>query len=191
MRRHTLRVTTFASALLAALGIVAVGALSVSASGHEFVADKTGKTTSKGSNLQVFTTAGGAIECTTVTGSGSITETKSVAHKETLTYSGCEAFGAKAAVPSIHFEFGAGGSARLEKAVTIKPEGAGCEVTVPAQTVEGVTYTNEAGGKLKALANVSKVRSKGTGGACGGESSEGTYKGTITATLEGGAIEWR
>jgi hypothetical protein len=186
-----LRVTMFASALLAALGTVAVGAITVSASGHEFVAGKTGKTTSRGTGPQVFTTTAGSIECSTVTGSGSVTETKSAVHKETLTYSGCEAFGGRASVGSLHFEFNAGGSARLEKSVAVKAEGAGCEVTVPAQTVQGVGYANEAGGKLKAVAEVTGIHSKGSGGACGGESSEGTYKGTMSATLEGSTIEWR
>jgi hypothetical protein len=187
-----LRVTTFASALLAALGIVAVGAISVSAAGHEFVASKTGKTTSKGTTAQVFKTGAGTIECSTVTGSGEITATKSTVHKETLTYSGCEAFGfSNVTITSVKFEFSAEGSAKLEKSVTIRPEGAGCEVIIPAQTVNSVAYNNEPGGKLLATASMSKIHSKGTGGSCGGENTEGSYSGKMLATLESGTLEWK
>jgi hypothetical protein len=187
-----LRVTTFASALLAALGIIAVGAISVSASGHEFVASKTGKTTSKHTTVQIFKTGAGTIECSAVTGSGEVTATKSTVHKETLTFSGCEAFGfSSVTITAAKFESSADGTAKLEKSVTITPEGSGCEVIIPAQTVGNVGYTNEPGGKMLASATISKIHSKGTGGTCGGENTEGTYSGKTLATLEGGTVEWK
>ena len=177
---------------MALFGLVAVGAISVSAAGHEFIASKTGKTTSKGTNVQVFKTGAGTIECSTVSGSGEITETKSVTHKESLVYSNCEAFGfTKVAITAVNFEFNANGAARLEKAVTVTPEGSGCNVVIPAQTVEAVTYTNETGGKLGAEAVITKIHSKGSGAPCGGENTEGTYSGKMVATLEGGTVEWK
>jgi len=186
-----LRITTLGLALLAVLGVVAVGAVSVSASGHEFIASGTGKTTSKGTS-QVFKTGAGTIECSTVTGTGEVTATKSATHKETLTYSGCEAFGfAKVTITPAHFEFNANGPAKLEKAVTITPEGAGCEVIMPAQTFKSVTYSSETGGTLKAEAVVTKIHSEGTGSPCGGENTEGSYTGTMSAALEGGTLSWK
>jgi hypothetical protein len=187
-----LRVTTFASAMLAALGIIALGAISVSASGHEFLASRTGRTTSKGTTVQVFTVGAGTIECSTVAGSGEVTATKSTVHRESLTYSGCEAFGfSRVNITPVKFEFSANGSAKLEKGVTITPEGAGCDVLIPAQTVTNLTYTNEPEGRLLASASVGGIRSKGTGGACGGESTEGSYSGKLLASLEGGTVEWK
>lgn len=186
-----LRAITFASALFAALGIVAVGAISVSASGHEFVASKTGKVTSKASTAQVFKTGAGTIECNSVTGSGEITALKSTVHKEALTYSECEAFGFIVSISTVKFEFGADGTAKLEKAVTMTPEGAGCSVTIPAQTLSAVTYSNEAGGKLKASATMTHIHSKGSGGTCGGENTEGSYTGKVLATPESGTVEWK
>lgn len=184
------RITTFGLALLAALAVAAMGAASVSATGHEFIASKTGKTKGKQTNLQVFKTGAGNVECTTVSGVGEIKAVKSTTHKETLTYSGCTAFGGGASVTPAHFEFNANGSAKLEKKVIITPEGLGCEVLIEPQTVEGIGYTNESG-KIKAEANAFGIVSKGTGGMCGGENTEGTYAGNVSAELEGGTVEWK
>jgi hypothetical protein len=127
-----------------------------------------------------------------VAGSGEIAATKSTVHKEALTYSGCEAFGfSKVTITAVKFEFSAEGSAKLEKSVTITPEGAGCSLVIPAQTVSSLAYNNESGGKLLATASMSKIHSKGTGGVCGGENTEGSYSGKILATLEGGTLEWK
>ena len=87
------RITVFWVVLLSAFSIAGVSAVSVSANGHEFIASKTGKTKSKGTNTQTFKTGAGTIECSTVTGTGEMTETKSVTHKEVLTFSGCTGFG--------------------------------------------------------------------------------------------------
>ncbi len=184
------RITTFGLALLAALAVAAMGAASVSATGHEFIASKLGKTKGKQTNSQKFKTGLGTIECTTVSGSGEIKELKSATHKETLTYSGCTGFGGGVSVTPAHLEFNANGSARLEKKVIMTPEGLGCEVLLEPQTVEGIAYSNESG-KVKAEANAFGIVSKGTGGMCGGEDTEGTYAGKVLAELEGGTIEWK
>ena len=49
----------FGVILLSATTLVSVSAVSVSANGHEFKANKTGKTKSKGTNAQVFKTGAG------------------------------------------------------------------------------------------------------------------------------------
>jgi hypothetical protein len=75
----------------------------------------------------------------------------------------CEAFGfSGVTISGVKFEFSAEGSARLEKSVTIHPEGAGCEVIIPAQTMNNVAYNNETGGKLLATASITKIHSKGS-----------------------------
>ena len=184
------RITLFWMVLLSAFAIAGVSAVSVDASGHEFVVSKTGKTKSKGTNAQVFKTGAGTIECSTVTGTGEMKETTSVTHKEVLTYSGCIGFGMSIKVTAAHFEYNANGSAKLEKTVYVTPEGAGCEVLIEPQTLESLSYSNSSG-KVTASANVSKVHSKGTGGDCGGENTEGTYTGDIQAEAESGTVEWK
>jgi hypothetical protein len=186
------RITVFWVVLLSAFSIAGVSAVSVSANGHEFIASKTGKTKSKGTGTQAFKTGAGTIECSTVTGTGEMTETKSVTHKEVLTYSGCSGFGMSIKVSAAHFEYNANGSARLEKTVFVNPEGSGCEVLIEPQTLESISYTN-ASGKVTATASVTKVHSKGTGGVCGGENTEGSYSGSIQGELEGSGstVEWK
>lgn len=185
------RITLFWVVLLSAFAVAGVSAVSVSASGHEFVVSKTGKTKSKGTSAgQVFKTGAGTIECSTVTGTGEMKETTSVTHKEVLTYTGCVGFGMDISVTAAHFEFNANGSAKLEKTVYVTPEGAGCEVLIEPQTLEAITYSNSSG-KVTASANVSKIHSRGTGGDCGGENTEGTYTGKIQGEVEGGTAEWK
>jgi hypothetical protein len=184
------RITLFWVVLLSAFAIAGVSAVSVSASGHEFIVSKTGKTTSKGTNAQIFKTSAGTIECGSVTGTGEMTETKSVTHKEVLTYSECFGFGMSIKVTAAHFEYNANGSARLEKTVYVTPEGSGCEVLIEPQTLESIAFTNSSG-KVTAAANVTKIHSKGTGGDCGAENTTGTYTGSIKAEVEGGTVEWK
>jgi hypothetical protein len=187
------RTVMLGAALAAALSIAAVGAGTVSATGHEFIASKTGKTKGKQDNDPIFKTGAGTLECSTVTSSGEITELKSAVHKETLTYSGCSAFGYNSVkITAVHFEFSANESARLEDAVTITPEGAGCHITIPAQTVQGVTYENKPAKEITASINASGIRNKGSGGECGSEeNTEGSYTGTMTAELVEGSVEWK
>lgn len=186
------RLTMFGMVLLAALAVVGVEAASVSASGHEFIASKTGKTKSKQTNAQVFKTSAGTIECTEVTGSGEIKEGKSTTHKEVFTFSGCTGFGGGITITPADFEFNANGPMKLENEVVIAPSNDECEDVLEPQTVEHANYKNESGGKVAATASVVKIHSRGTGGACGSsENTEGSYKGSVVGELEGGTLEWQ
>ena len=186
------RVIKFGLVLIAALGVAGISAVSVSASGHEFYASKTGKTKSKSTDAQVFKTGAGTLECTEVVGSGTMTEGLQTTHKEVFTYSGCTAFGSKVKVSAAHFEFNANGPVKLESEVTIVPTKEECEVVIPAQTLEKATYENKSGGKVQAEANAFKIHSKGTGGSCGStENLEGSYNGAALGELEGGTLEWK
>ncbi len=179
------------AALLAAFTLVGVSAVSVSANGHEFVASKTGKTKSKGTNHQVFKTGAGTIECTTVTGTGKVEALSFGVHKEVLTYSGCVGFGTTLNITPAHFEFNANETATLEKRVTVSSESLTCEVFIEPQTLNNIGYTNSSG-KLIATATVTGIHSIPTGGTCGSkENAEGSYSGSIEAELEGGTVEWK
>jgi hypothetical protein len=185
------RIVILGVALVASFSLVAVDAISVSASGDEFVASKAGKVKSKQSGSQRFKTSAGTIECTEVTGSSEVSELKSVTHKEVLTFGGCGGFGGNIAISAAYLELNANGSAKLEKRVTIKPEGDGCDVLIEPQSLEGISYVNSSG-KVTVELNMTKIHSKGTGGLCGsGENTEGSYSGTLTSELEGGTIEWK
>jgi hypothetical protein len=187
------RIVILGVALVATFAVVAVDAISVSASGDEFVASKAGKIKSKG-GVQAFKTSAGTIECKEVTGSSEVSasELKSVTHVEVLTFVGCKGFGDPVTISAAHLELNANGSAKLEKKVVLKPEGSGCEVLIEAQTLAGFGYSNAAGGKVDVEPAVTGVHSKGTGGVCGGENTEGAYSGTIVSELEGGGtVEWK
>jgi hypothetical protein len=187
------RIVIIGVAMVTAFAVVAVDAISVSASGDEFVASKAGKIKSKG-GVQTFKTSAGTIECKEVTGSSEVgaSELKSVTHVEVLTFTGCKGFGDPVTITAAHLELNANGSAKLEKKVILKPEGAGCEVLIEAQTLAGFGYSNAAGGKVNVEPAVTAIHSKGTGGACGGENTEGSYSGTIVSELEGsGTVEWK
>jgi hypothetical protein len=183
------RIMMFGLASVAAFAMVAVTAVSVSATGHEFVASKTGKTKSKASGAQVFKTGGGTLECAAASGTGEIKELKSTIHKETVTYSECVAFGGSVTITAAHYEFSANGSVRLEKTVTITPAGSGCEIVVEPQTLEKVTYSNTSG-KITAEPSLVKIHSIGTGGLCGAESTTGSFSGSTVGEVEGGTIKW-
>ena len=183
----------FGVILLSATTLVSVSAVSVSANGHEFVASKTGKTTSKGTTShQVFKTGAGTIECTTVTGTGKIEAPLTfTTHKEVLTYSGCSGFGVALNITPAHFEFNANETAYLEKRVTVSSESLTCDVFIEPQTLNSIAYSNGSG-KLFASATVTGIHSLPTGGKCGTkENTEGSYTGGIEAELEGGTIEWK
>src|SRR5580692_4090397 len=114
------RIVMLGVALLVAFSVVAVDAISVSASGDEFVVSKTGKVKSKATNTQRFKTSAGTIECTDASGSSEVTELKSVTHKEVVTFGGCTGFGGNITISVADLELNANGSAKLEKRVTIK-----------------------------------------------------------------------
>jgi hypothetical protein len=184
-------ITMLGLALLAASAIAGASAISVSASGDEFYASKSGKVTSKSTNEQIFKTAAGTIECASASGTGEVPSGKMTTAKQVVTYSGCFGMGTGITFSPVHFEFNANGPAKIEKSVSVSPEGVSCEVIIPAQTLETVSYTNSSG-KVIATANISKIHSHGTGSPCGTEEETGgSYSGSLKAELEGGTLEWK
>ena len=182
------RIRVLAPTVIATLAVSITSVASASA--HEFVASKTGKTKSSAKTEQVFNTGSGEVKCKKLSGKGEVTALKTTTHKESVTYSECTAFGfVKVKITTAKYEFNANGSVKLENEITITPEGAGCTVKVPAQTLESVSYSNESG-KIDTESHVKGIKSKGSGGICGGENSTGTYSGTAVTELEGGTLEF-
>jgi hypothetical protein len=177
------------------LGLVMVATSAIaattatSASGHEFIASKTGKTASTALGEQEFTLGGlGHVHCTEASGEGELTASKFTAFKEIITYGNCN--GGKVTISPAHFDFNAAGTATIEKTFTAREVGVECEVLIDKQTLTGFAYSNSAG-KVTITADASGLHEVGTGGICGGEDTEGTYKGIVGVALEGGVIEWK
>jgi hypothetical protein len=181
----------FGVVLLAAFTLVGVGAVSVSASGEEFVTSTTGKTKSKQTNVQKLKMGSSTIECTTATGTGEVKSTTMTTHKEVVTYGGCSGLGVSLNVSPAHFEVYANGSEKLESRVTVSSESLICKVYIEPQTMTGISYTNSSG-KVTATTSVTGIHYKPTGEECGGaEGTNGSYSGSVQAELEGGTVEWK
>lgn len=180
----------FGAVLLAAFSLVGASAVSVSASGDEFVTSTTGKTKSKGTNVQKLKMGSSTIECTTASGTGEVKETKMTTHKEVVTFSGCSGLGVSLNITAAHFEVYASGSEKLESRVTISSESLTCEVFIEPQTLSGISYANSSG-KVTSTASISGIHYAPTGGECGSkEGTNGSYTGKIQGELEGGTVEW-
>ena len=176
-------------ALVAVFALSAVAAANASAA--VFKASGTGTLSGKALNNQVFNTGIGNVTCTTAASSGTVVaplekETQEVAVK----YSGCTAFGfVGVEISEAKYLFNANGSVNVVNTITIKVPAAGCSVTVSPQTgLKTITYVNSSG-KIEEKTNVSGIKSKGSGGVCGGESTTGTYTGNNLIELVGGTIE--
>jgi hypothetical protein len=185
------RLTIIGLTTLATLALVCVGAVSVSASGSEFVASKTGKVKDKQTGMQVFNTSGGPIECAEASGSGEVTATTFVTIKETINYKACSGFGDPVKISTANLEFNANGTAKIEKQIIVKVEGsAGCEAVIEPQTLEKLVYSNAPIGDITATAKVKTMKVKGSSNVC--EANEATYNGGIASELEGGGtLEWK
>lgn len=178
-------------ALVAALAFCLVGVASASA--HEFVASKKGKTKANGTNTQVFTTPTGAVECTTLTATGTVKKTKSKTEASTVKYSGCKAFGLAATVSTAKYVFSAEGSVKISNTITVSVPAGKCSVKVgPAgnSKLKTISYVNKSG-KVEVQANVKGITFTTTGGLCGSGGKTATYKGNALNELTGGTIEWK
>jgi hypothetical protein len=186
MMMHALRVAGIALIVLAA-------PLASSASAHEFVASKTGEAKVRSTTAQVFKVDATTVECAKASASFEVTATKSetlAVHK--LEYKECSGFGETLDVSAGSYVFEATDLLSLAKALTISSE-TGCSIVLEAganKTREAVHYTNSAG-KLRATQELRSLSYSGSGGMCGGASSEGKLSGILEFELEGGTLEWR
>jgi hypothetical protein len=185
-------------ALVASFAMSAVLSTPALAVEHFFNATQATKLTDKNpaGNEHVFTTKPGGtqVKCKEETSKGEAVAGKQKTNVEEVTYKSCTALGFPATVKpeNIKYEFSAEGWVSLQTTVTIEVPLAGCHVTVkaPQNELKEVSYTNLAGGKLEVTANVKNISSEGSGGSCGGASTEGTYTGKSVVTPEVGELKW-
>jgi ABC-type transport system substrate-binding protein len=172
--------------------VFAFSAVSVAnASASTFKSSSTGTLKGAQTSNQVFNTGFGTVSCTTATSSGTVTSTVTAEQEVGVKYSGCTAFGfIGAEISEAKYLFNANGTVKVLNTITIKVPGAGCSVTVsPQGPLSSITYTNKSG-KIEESTKVSGIKSKGSGGLCGGENSNGTYTGSNLIELVGGTTEW-
>lgn len=205
------------AALTAALLMSAVGVASASAT--EFEASKeTGTIESHGgvyssstktykTEEQVFsveyeTKKSMTVECSKVTDKGSVTKAKAETQIVTAKYTGCEVAGTGAKEIEAEYEFNAGGTVTVKKAITITATNGTCTVSVPAQgPLSKVTYSEITGPEgntaLEIDAAVTGIEWSATGSlaSCDGTGSKvgtgktGSYTGLSTSWFVGGTLK--
>jgi hypothetical protein len=139
----------------------------------------------------VFTTAAGKVECTTLSVLNASTVLGALTLKATVDYSGCTAFTFPATITPAEYEFNADGTATILK--EIKINATGCEVKVPVAgnaNLSTIAYKNNGTGVL-VEPNVKGITSSGTGFACTYASeNKGTYVGNSHVTAASGSVSW-
>jgi hypothetical protein len=174
-----------------AVAIFALSAIGVaSASAAQFTASATGTAAAKQLENQVFTTNGGEVVCTGLTGTGPIKNTTDVEIHMTINYTGCKAFSiATVHISAATYTFTADGTVHVVNPITITPTIFGvsaCTTTVPAQTLTGIGYSNPSSSTVKVTPTVNGITYTTTGGVCGASGSNGTYRGAAEASRVGG-----
>lgn len=183
-----LRVRILGLALVAAFALSVVAASSASA--HFFNSTNTTLVLDKGGE-QKFTTGGGAeVICSEELSVGEVTAGQQLLTLAIVEYHKCKVGIFSATVSLAHYDFSADELVNLLNTITINVPAGGCHVTVGPQDLKGITYANLAGGKLEIKAKAGGIVSEGSGGACGGKSTTGTYTGNSVVTAEVGEIKW-
>jgi hypothetical protein len=175
-------ITGLFATIVAAFAVTATPALA-----HEFTASQSkGIIQDKNTTNHIFAlSAGNEVKCTQEKSIGIVQTEKSATSKETVLYSGCEAFGFAAQISQVKYEFKAENTVAVENEVIITVPSQGCEVKVPTagnSNLGTITYNNNTqNGTIELVANVTGITStgSGTGILCPkGTFTTGTYKGT-------------
>lgn len=180
-------------ALVAAL-VFSVGA-TASASAASFLSSAKAKLESLNVATQVFNTEAGTTECTEAKiTAGESSGTEASAQKATIEYKGCKAFGfVNVEISPAEYDFHGNGEVSIEKLILIST--AGCDVSVPAQTVEKVDYaTNGNNILLEPLVTGILYTAANLSGSpkClkTGEFKNGTYKGHSEVMIPNGKLSF-
>jgi hypothetical protein len=178
--------------IIAVLAVCAFAAASASAS--TFLSTNATTLLGKSTSSQTFTTGAGAeVVCSADTATGPASAGSQLEVLAIVKYTGCKVGGIfEATVSEADYDFSADNELvnLLNTVLIIVPAANNCHVTVPPQDLKGVTYDNLAGGKIDLLAKVTKISSQGSGGACGGASTTGTYSGNTLVSPELGEFKW-
>ena len=192
---------------IAAMALTAFVGVSSASAATKFTSSKVGAAISEATlATHVFTVTGSQTKCTNITYTGSTEALESATQKVTPKYEGCTAFGlpATVTVKNCLYNLAASGSAAMEK---VNAEGEACEIVikasnifgeclvdVPAQTVNGLTFTNDGASALTVNINASGIsdnvtKSTGVCPLTAGKHSNATYTGESTVTASGANIQ--
>jgi hypothetical protein len=172
---------------LVALLIAVTGALgAASAAAAEFTHSELGPITGVGITTQVFETGAAAVKCAKAEASGVAGSFASADEHFTLGYSACKAFGGlvNAEVSATTYTVTANGIVHIKKRTSIRIPGAGCEITIPEQSVGSVSFDNGTG--LTDTYSLTGITYTSSGGLCGSSGTSGTYTGSIETKMAGG-----
>jgi hypothetical protein len=179
------------------IGLALVAALvfsiasTASASAASFLSSAKAKLESLNVATQVFETEAGTTECTEANiTAGESTGLEASAQKATIEYKKCTAFGfIEVTITPAEYDFHSNGEVSIEKLISIKTTG--CEVSVPAQTVEKVDYATS-GNNILLEPLVTGILYTASGGSCRktGEFKNGTYKGHSEVMIPNGKLSF-
>ncbi|HEU5104276.1 MAG TPA: hypothetical protein VFU11_00390 [Solirubrobacterales bacterium] len=184
------KLKSFGLALVAVFALTAVGAGAASAAEFHSTSAGSTKISATQTTTHLFTSTAGEITCEKATFTGNQTTATTTSVEIAPVYTGCHMiiFGSTIAVSiatnECKYRLNASGTADIVcpvgKAFTVT--GAGCTLTVGAQTgLKAVTYTNS-GSDIAINTNLSGIKYNHSGFTCGtGSGTNGTYKGTTTA----------
>jgi hypothetical protein len=181
------------------VGIVAALMLSIamtaSASAAEFLSNKAGeKLLAEKVATQVFKINAGEVKCNTVNILAGTTVAKSTKQLALVDYEKCTAFGfIEVRISKAHYLFLASGLVHISQLIKIFTPANGCEVSVPKQTIHGVTYKNNAA-KTNIIVepNVSNIEYTQNARCAGGEGTftNGTYSGNLEVMIKTGTVSF-
>jgi hypothetical protein len=158
----------------------------------------------KSDNPQVFQAAPGlTVVCQKFSAHGRASNGTAMTTKEITikgTYTECkttEPIAVAAEVSPAEYLLNAAGSITVKNEIVVTIPLAGCNIKIKAvaanENLKTIVFLNNANGTILAHAEVTKIASEGSGGACGEvgvENKEGIYRGLLLASLDGGTIKW-
>ena len=189
---------------IAAMALTAFVGVSSASAATKFTSTVSGAAISETTvKTHVFTVTGSEVKCTNITYTGTTNGTEATEQMVTPKYEGCTAFGlpATVTVKNCTYNLKVSGSAVMEKVAA----GEACEIVinasnifgqcivdVPAQTVNGLTYSNDASNANAIIVNINAsgisdnvTKSTGVCPLTVGSHSNATYTGESTVTASG------
>jgi len=190
---------------IAAMALTAFVGVSSASAATKFTSSVSGAAISETTlKTHVFTVTGSEVKCTNITYTGTTNGTEATEQMVTPKYEGCTAFGlpATVTVKNCTYNLTIGGSAHMEK---VNAAGEACEIVikasnifgeclvdVAAQTVNGLTYSNDASNANAIIVNINAsnisdnvTKSSGVCPLTVGKHSTATYTGESTVTASG------
>jgi hypothetical protein len=174
--------------LMVVVAVCATSAMTAIAVASEFNSTGMGALSVTRNATQSFGTNFGNVTCSTILLTAEAVLSSKDQHA-TIQYDKCKAFGTITVTisPALYL-FLASGEVHIVKPITIS--GLGCNMTVKAQSVNTIKFINT-GKEIELKPEVAGIAYEGSGTACSGSATNGTYEGTSVIALAGQTISWK